>query len=126
MSKKIQSFLLYILVFAIVIILSYLFISPSYYLYNYLFHEGGSHWGFNGTGIIALLLNYTFFVPLLFFPLASHNPYRLISILLIPIILTEIGSGFAHLWLFLLFGFSGWLLGWGILKVWNLFVKKKS
>src|SRR3989344_846391 len=83
----------YFVLFVLIILLASLFSEQSWVLYQSVFREPGGSW-LDLSDAVGFILNYMVLVPFLLVLLGEKSRYWVTAILLIPILLFEISSGF--------------------------------
>src|SRR3989344_1864963 len=80
----------------------------------------GDYGSWIDTTIVAgFPLVYIFFLTLVFTSFGEPKKYWLIGILLIPVAIFEIRFDLEHIYIPVLTGILGWLIGYGINKLWS-------
>ncbi len=110
----------------LVFVVTYIFILPIENFYLSFSKYQGGFMGFSLNGLDGIVLNYTFFLSFFFTLGGDKFKYWAMIPFYIPILLLEYFIGFFQFWLFLILALAGWVLGWGILRVWEMFAKKTT
>jgi len=111
-----------ILLLATSIILSYLFSAEFGDLLNKTFDYSGTFLDFRS--VVGLPLAYIFFVSFMFTIFGDKKKYYWLGILLVPAAIIEFYFDSEIIYVPIILGALGWLLGWGILRVKESLLKK--
>ena len=111
-----------IILFALVLFLSYLFAEQVGRFYAKYFHLYSGFGSFIASSMIydfsdGVAPTYIFFLSLLFTAFGGRKKYWWIGIALIPAVLFEVYFDFSHIYFPIALGLLGWLLGWAVAKI---------
>jgi len=84
-------------------------------LYKYISHDNGT-W-IDLSSLLGIPIGYIFFLLLLFTAFGGSKKYWWIVILLIPAAIFELYFDLAHIYIPIVIGFMGWVIGFAISKL---------
>ncbi len=113
MNNQLKNVLFVVLIFVISFVLS----QEIGDLYYRLFPSPTSVFVANFNFLIGIPLAYIFFLFLIFTAFGDNKKYWWIGILLIPAVLFELYFDLEHIYIPIVFGVAGWLLGFLISKL---------
>jgi hypothetical protein len=123
--KTVQIIFRYFALFLFAVICSFLLAQFSGEYFSHFLKLTSGIGDLDARSISEFIFNYVFFIGFLIVLGGGQEKKKWLMGFLMPIILFEVLNHFSFFWFFLILIIAGCFLGWGILKLWNLFVSRR-